>query len=123
MHEIKNISDLDGIDSTVGMNNVLGDKALFQEILVVFYQDHHHDGQKLQSAIKTQDLATAKHLAHTLKGVACSVGAMKLYEAAKALDSAINDEQHNSFDVLLDNLLPELAQVMKAIIMKLDVNQ
>ena len=116
------VVNYDGIDFDIGVNNVLGDKDLFKEILVMFYQDHHLDGQKLQSAIQKQDIETAKHIAHTLKGVACSVGAMDLFEATKALDIAINDDQQDDFVGLFSLLSPELNRVMKGIELHLDVS-
>ncbi|WP_019027913.1 Hpt domain-containing protein [Colwellia piezophila] len=112
----------DGIDFDVGLNNILGDEALFKEILVMFYQDHHLDGQKLQSAIKQQDIVTTKHISHTLKGVACSVGAMDLFKVTKALDLAINDKQQEDLDSLLSLLFSELNRVMKGIALHLDVS-
>ena len=116
------VVNYDGIDFDIGVNNVLGDKDLFKEILVMFYQDHHLDGQKLQRAIQKQDIETAKHIAHTLKGVACSVGAMDLFEATKALDIAINDDQQDDFVGLFSLLSPELSRVMKGIELHLDVS-
>ncbi|WP_057831135.1 diguanylate cyclase [Colwellia sp. TT2012] len=116
------VLNYDGIDFEVGVNNVLGDEDLFKEILVMFYQDHHLDGQKLQNAIQEQDIASAKHIAHTLKGVACSVGAMALFEATKALDIAINDNQQGDYDGLFSLLSPELSRVMKGIELHLDVS-
>lgn len=116
------VVNYDGIDFDVGVHNVLGDEGLFKEILVMFYQDHHLDGQKLKSAIQEQDITTAKHIAHTLKGVACSVGAMALFEATKALDIAINDNQQDDFDGLFSLVSPELSRVMKGIELHLDVS-
>ncbi|KGJ87669.1 diguanylate cyclase [Colwellia psychrerythraea] len=116
------ILNYDGIDFDIGVNNVLGDEALFKEILVMFYQDHHLDGQKLQSAILEQDIVTAKHIAHTLKGVACSVGAMDLFEVTKALDLAINENDKNDLDGLFSLLSPELNRVMKGIELHLDIS-
>ena len=116
------VVNYDGIDFDIGVNNVLGDKDLFKEILVMFYQDHHLDGQKLQRAIQKKDIETAKHIAHTLKGVACSVGAMDLFEATKALDIAINDDQQDDFVGLFSLLSPELSRVMKGIELHLDVS-
>lgn len=79
-----------GIDLEVGLKNVLDDKSLFNDILIMFYQDHNKDVDNLRKALANQDILTAKHLAHTLKGVASSVGAMRLFEKTKLLDEAIN---------------------------------
>jgi diguanylate cyclase (GGDEF)-like protein len=122
LEENQNMVNYDGIEFDVGVKNVLGDKALFKEILVMFYQDHHLDGEKLKTAIESKDIASAKHLAHTLKGVACSVGAMDLFEATKALDIAINDNNHDDIDGLYSQLSPELNRVMKGIALQLDIS-
>ena len=112
-----------GIDFSVGVNNVLGDESLFNEILVMFYQDHHLDGEKLTLAIQNQDIASAKHLAHTLKGVSCSVGAMDLFEKTKVLDLAINEDKTSELESLITLLLPELNKVMQSIKANLDVSE
>jgi len=113
---------LTGIDFHVGVNNVLGDEALFKEILIMFYQDHHLDGDKLELALQNQDEASVKHLAHTLKGVACSVGAMILFDKTKAFDLAINEKRTDEYDNLFAALLPELKTVMKSIAANLDID-
>jgi HPt (histidine-containing phosphotransfer) domain-containing protein len=122
LEEDQKMVNYDGIEFDVGVNNVLGDQELFKEILVMFYQDHHLDGEKLQSAIESKDIDSVKHLAHTLKGVACSVGAMDLFEVTKALDMAINENKQEDIDGLFSQLSPELNRVMKGISLQLDVS-
>ena len=99
-----------GIDYQVGLSNVLGDDSLFREILHMFYDDHHEDGLRIQQAIDNDDQGRLKHLVHTLKGVACSVGAMQLFERAKLLDVAANDGDKESYQGLFDNVSFELAR-------------
>jgi len=106
---------LTNIDINIGLNNVLGDKALYQQILKMFYQDHHQDADKLTCAIEKKDIDSSKHLAHTLKGVACSVGAMTLFEVTKLLDIAINKQQYDEFENLLKDVVDQLALVMNEI--------
>jgi len=113
---------IEGIDFLVGVNNVLGDEDLFNEILVMFYQDHHLDGEKLATALQNQDVGSVKHIAHTLKGVASSVGAMMLFEKTKAFDLAINENRAGDFERLFADLLPELSKVMQSIEATLDVH-
>ncbi|WDE03023.1 diguanylate cyclase [Thalassomonas viridans] len=107
--------ELPGIDQQIGLGNVLGDESLFREILVMFYQDHHDDKEKLQSALAGKDSAAAKHLAHTLKGVASSVGAMSLFERAKALDNAISGGEIEQYQLLFEGVAAELLKVMAGI--------
>ncbi|OUR61358.1 hypothetical protein A9Q74_09320 [Colwellia sp. 39_35_sub15_T18] len=105
---------LEGMEVTVGLNNVLGDKALYFEILQMFYQDHRNDGDKLKQAISEQDYDTAKHVSHTLKGVSCSVGAMTLFDLTKKLDDAINAKE-TDLQALLTNVDAQLKKVMGSI--------
>ncbi|TPH12756.1 Hpt domain-containing protein [Litorilituus lipolyticus] len=110
---------IDGIDSAIGINNVLGDEALFLEILAMFYEDHNEDGKKLEQAISTEDYTALKHIVHTLKGVSSSVGATSLFECTKALDEAINKNISDDYAPLYQTLLPEFNKVMDSISAKL----
>jgi diguanylate cyclase (GGDEF)-like protein len=104
-----------GIDYQIGVGNVLGDDSLFAEILVMFYEDHANDKDKIQEAISNEDQNACKHLVHTLKGVACSVGAMTLFEYTKALDIAINSEEKESYQTLFLPTSSELVKIMSGI--------
>jgi diguanylate cyclase (GGDEF)-like protein len=108
-------SRIDGIDVAFGIRNVLGDKDIYNEILQMFYQDHHQDHDKLANALASNDLVKAKLLAHTLKGVASSVGAMDLFEKAKLLDKALSEGDSDSYEDLLDELSTALCTVMQGI--------
>jgi len=107
-----------GIDYDVGVSNVLGDDGLFAEILVMFYEDHSQDKNKIQQAITDNDASSLKHLVHTLKGVACSIGAMSLFDYAKILDVAIN-EQQGEYQALFVPVANELDKVVQGIAEKL----
>ena len=104
-----------GINFDIGVGNVLGDENLFQEILLMFYQDHHQDQEKIRKALDIEDILLAKHLAHTLKGVAASIGAMVLFERAKELDTAINHQEVHLYAQKLDMTEKELNKVLSGI--------
>jgi diguanylate cyclase (GGDEF)-like protein len=108
-----------GIDFQIGVGNVLGDEDLFAEILVMFYEDHSKDSEKIQQAIYSDDQPSCKHIVHTLKGVSCSVGAMRLFELTKALDVAINLEDKGDYQRLYDPVALEMLKVLGGIEAKL----
>lgn len=109
-----------GINVAVGLANVQGDKELFLEILVIFHQEHGLDGEKLQKSLLTGDIKSARFLIHTLKGVACSVGAINLFNKTKALDSAINTEDKSTLQALFEKgVLIELNRVLLGIRLQL----
>ncbi len=104
-----------GIDYQIGLANVLGDDDLFAEILTMFHEDHANDKEKIQQAILSNDQVACKHLVHTLKGVACSVGAMNLFEYTKALDVAINSEKKSDYQQLFEPVSAELTKIFLGI--------
>ena len=108
-----------GIDFKIGVGNVLGDESLFEEILVMFYEDHSKDSEKILQAINSKDQPTFKHLVHTLKGVSCSIGAMELFELTKALDVAINLEEKTNYQRLYEPVATEILKVLGGIEAKL----
>lgn len=108
-----------GIDYAVGVNNVLGDDALFEEILIMFYQDHGQDQEKIAQAIDNNDYASLKSLVHTLKGVSSSIGAMTLYEHCRHLDVAVNEQNSAQYPVLFPLVAEQLELVISGIKAKL----
>ena len=104
-----------GIDYSLGVKNVLGDDDLFNEILVMFHQDHGQDDKNIQQAITENDQKQLKHLVHTLKGVSCSVGAMTLFEYCKTLDVAVNDQDVGQYQTLFNPVGQELVKVMAGV--------
>ncbi|GHE90449.1 diguanylate cyclase [Thalassotalea profundi] len=108
-----------GIDIDIGINNVLGDESLFEEILVMFYQDHGQDKAKIAQAISDNDILTLKSLTHTLKGVSCSIGAMELFNHTKALDLATNEQNNQEFEYLYKPVALALDKVLTGLEAKL----
>ncbi|WP_077341676.1 Hpt domain-containing protein [Pseudocolwellia agarivorans] len=106
---------LPGIDYDIGVANVLGDDEIYQEIILMFYEDHSKDDENIQKAILGYDGDNCKRLVHTLKGVACSIGAMTLFEQVKLLDIAINERREGDYQHLLEALKPEFNRVIKGI--------
>ena len=104
-----------GIEYEVGVSHVLGDDELFKEILVMFYQDHGQDKGKIREAITEQDIFAAKNLVHTLKGVACSIGAMELFEHCKCLDVAVNEHNSAKYNELFEPVAEQLDKVYQGI--------
>ena len=111
------LSHYPGIDVVVGLANAQGDKDLFREILILFYQIHRLDGEKLRKALLIGDMKSARFLTHTLKGVAGSVGAMALFEV---LNFKINTDDSSIFEPLFEqSVLFELNKVLLGIKLQL----
>jgi HPt (histidine-containing phosphotransfer) domain-containing protein len=71
--------------------------------------------QSIQDALAANDRATAERLAHTLKGVAASVGAAYLAETASLLERAINAGNAEEYPQLIEAATSKLDQAVAAV--------
>jgi polar amino acid transport system substrate-binding protein len=84
-------------------------------MLLMFHADHEQDVQKIRAALQGNDLKLARRLAHTLKGLAGSVGADELHAVAKQLETAIAQVNEPVYEDLLAQVEEKLAVVMVAV--------
>ncbi len=101
-----------GIDIHAALQRVGGNPKLLRKLLGEFYIDHGGDISAIHDALEQGDNDTAQRLAHTIKGVAATIGASELNIKANDLESAIKQEQ-------LDNvteLVEQLSQVMSPVL-------
>ncbi len=78
------------IDREVGVRALGGDAAGYRQVLDMFLANHSGDVDRLRQAIKDGDRALAERVAHTLKGVAATIGAHALRDRALALEQALH---------------------------------
>ncbi|MFZ4860349.1 MAG: Hpt domain-containing protein, partial [Desulfuromonadaceae bacterium] len=103
-----------GIDIPLGLQRVDGRKPLFLSLLHKFRAGHKDTAVLLRQAVDADDRDTAERLAHTIKGVAGTIGAVCLQECALALESALRERSDTlesmivQFDTALNELLTEL---------------
>lgn len=65
-----------------------GNQKLYRKLLVQFVEFYKDMGATYKKAVESEDLVEVTRIAHTLKGLAGSIGADGLFEAAKALEFA-----------------------------------
>ena len=71
-----------------GLQQLMGDRALYLQILHRFRQRYHDAADRARAALAAGDAADAQRIAHTLKGAAGMIGAQQVYLLAAALESA-----------------------------------
>jgi CheY-like chemotaxis protein len=76
-------------DQLAAVERFGGDLPLYDEVLRDFVRQEADTPQRIRDALANGDLATAQRTCHTLKGLAATIGATPLHEAAKALDTAL----------------------------------
>ncbi|MCB1777724.1 MAG: response regulator, partial [Candidatus Competibacteraceae bacterium] len=82
---LERIADL---DLDLGLSRVCGQVASYLRLLRLFIANHAHDMARLRVALTEGDRASAQRIAHSLKGIAGTLGATQLQQLAAALEQA-----------------------------------
>ena len=78
---------LPGIDLRAGLQTTEGNQPLYLKLLRRFSEGQRYFEQNFREALRAGEQDTATRQAHTLKGVAGTIGAKKLQEAARQLEA------------------------------------
>ena len=105
-----------GLDMASGLRRARGKKALYLSMLHKFTGNQKNVPMQLRTALDRNDQAAAERMAHTLKGLAGSIGARHLQQEAALLETAIREKQPTAavdaraaaMCLLLDNLIATL---------------
>ncbi len=85
------LSAIPGLDLDAGLQCVRGKLGSYVRLLKMFAQGHGDDALLLRGYLTAGDTAQVRHLAHTLKGLALTLGARELHQRALALEQALRD--------------------------------
>ncbi|MDC0325639.1 response regulator, partial [bacterium] len=108
-------SSLPGINLETGLQRVGNKSQFLRKLLIEFFQDHADDVVRIRGAIKEGDLDTAQRLAHTIKGIAGTIGAESMQRQAENLEEEINKGQQDGLTGLIDQLEKVMSPVMKGL--------
>ncbi len=78
-----------GLDTVQGLKSLAGRTANYLRVLRSFVTIHHDDMTQLRRLLADQHPEEAQRLAHSLKGVAGTLGAYRVQELAAALEAAL----------------------------------
>jgi PAS domain S-box-containing protein len=110
------LPELPGIDKALGIAHVGGRIPMFIRLLKHFHNTLGKSFEpQFQQALAAADWETATRLAHSLKGVAATLGASDLSELAKRLEQSCVDHDPMACAAQIGPLLVELQQVTKGI--------
>ena len=105
---------LAGFDLPRGLRLADGNAFFYLQTLHRFYEQLQGEFSTLLDTLKQADFKTAAHLAHTLKGIASTVGAQPLADAATDIDRSlklgnpIDEAQQNALEQALRSALTHL---------------
>jgi CheY-like chemotaxis protein len=86
------LARIPGLEAERGLALVRNNVTKYMQILAMFAETHRQDAKRLSDGLATNDLATLKAVAHTLKGSAGNVGALGVSDAAKVLETAVRKD-------------------------------
>ncbi|MBF0584955.1 MAG: response regulator [Magnetococcales bacterium] len=105
-----------GVDVTQGMRNVGGNATLYRNLLLKFSQNQGGSCQVIKACLANKDVPLLERTAHTLKGVASTVGALALAKWAGNIEKlSRTPENWDHLPELADAAAIELARVTAAI--------
>ncbi len=102
-----------GIDIIAGLKRSGGNRKRYETLLRKFAEQQSGASAAIDAALAKGDAATAERTAHSLKGVAATLGANALSEAASRAEAAIKSGKDagpevRTLAVLLETMLPDL---------------
>ncbi len=114
------LPEIEYLDIDKGVANFNENKALYLKILRQFYNNQKNTITDIRSALESNKIETAMRLAHTLKGLAGSIGADSIEYNATILESACHDNYPGTpFDNIVAELEAQLVPLLLAIERKL----
>jgi two-component system sensor histidine kinase/response regulator len=85
------IGNLDVIEIADGLKRVAGNRALYRSLLLKFRQNQADAAEDIREALTAGDPGRARLIAHTVSGVAGSIGAKELQVAAATVEAGLKD--------------------------------
>ena len=107
---------IEGLDVEQALRQLQGKEKLYRAVLQSFCKTQANAMRQLAEALEAGDLTQAIRCAHTLKGVAGTVGAWRLKPLAENIERALN--QGESVSLLradIDAATHELARLVEAV--------
>jgi CheY-like chemotaxis protein len=107
--------ELPGINMREGLKNVGGKKGFFKKLLLEFHKDYRKAAQEITEALSKVQTEYVQRRAHTIKGVAATIGAEDLMKKASALEEAFIHDTRDDKQALLVGLTGSLNEVLESI--------
>ncbi len=105
---------LPGLELATALQRLGGDHRLLCELLERVAEDYRDAATAVRAALSRKDLVLARRLAHTVRGVAGSIGATALQDAAAAVEQSLRAGTLPE-ETLVESLAAALAQTLESI--------
>lgn len=84
------LPDLPGIDKADGLKRMMNKPALYEKVLRDFHARFMDESKHIRAALAAGDFPNAERRAHSTKGLAGTIGALDLQDAAKELEKTLH---------------------------------
>ncbi|MGL4830500.1 MAG: response regulator, partial [Vibrio sp.] len=105
------LKDIEWLDMKNGLLRVAGNEKLYQRLLSQMMDREYDITKRIEVALKSQDYELAVRHAHTLKGTAANLGAVRASDIAARLEMALANKEESLFSTLLSELKDHLTQL------------
>ncbi len=102
------------LDVASALQSLMGNEVLYDRILQQFYQQQQHFIKNFKTAIN-QSPTDAMRVAHTLKGLAGTIGATALQEKAGKLETACSNHHKEHILIFVKATITQLKPVLMSI--------
>lgn len=111
----KEIDESPLLDHQAALDYVQGDKDFLKEIFEIFLEEIPQRKTNFQEAIKTKNMEKLTSVAHALKGVSLTIGAISCHKLSAEIEYAARAKEpekaagyYKDLEIVLDNLEDEL---------------
>jgi HPt (histidine-containing phosphotransfer) domain-containing protein len=87
------LRQIPGLDAALCLSNLRGDVRRYIEFLRQFAQSHQDDAARLSELLNKENYQEGRGVAHGLKGVAATLGAIRIQEVAAGIETAFREHQ------------------------------
>lgn len=108
------ITELPGIDASIGLKSAANKESLYRRLLAKFPANQGGFEQEFSASLANGDMPSCQKSAHTLKGLAGTLGMVNLMGYAADLEKACAD-QPDSIEAHLKTVVTELNKVLDGI--------
>lgn len=99
------------IDLKDFMERVQDDKELLLELLDIFQEDFVGKMQAMQEAVKSNDIAKIKEVAHSLKGASGNISAQEMHANFLKIEGAVKNNDLAQAAVILKDIDVQFDQI------------
>lgn len=110
-----NLPDFPGIDNQTGLTMTGGKPEFFLKMLGKFANSYANAAEDITQMLTDSDFESAVIKAHSIKGVAGTLGAKQLHAIAGDLEAALKNDPQNVDAALFDAFSKELTLVTEGI--------